>query len=409
MSTVRVALAQALSSIRGNPLRASLAGLAMAAAVATTALVITGLDSLARSARETSERAFGSQTFVIARVFGTGLSRTALAEKLQRNQNMSRADLRFLERYADGQVRYAAIAQRTADVAADGRTFEAAAVNGASASLAEIRDIAVERGRYFSRPEELQAAQVAVVGAGVQDVLFPARDPVGQSLRIAGRRFTIIGVQERQGTAGGVSLDRYVWIPYPAYERIFGAPASLQLFVRGVGDTVATEAEERARASMRARRRLAPGVEDTFDLLAPEAARDFVSRISEQVGAAGAPISAMALLGAIIVVANTTLVSVAQRTREIGIRRAVGASARTIVHEVLAEAALVSMGGALAGLLVAVVVLRLAAQALGAALPLELSTIAFSVGAAMLSGLLAGWYPARRAARLDVITALHAD
>lgn len=400
---------QAAASIRNHPLRASLAGLAMAAAVAATTVIVTGLNGLAGAARQTSARAFGSNTFIIAKVFGAGLNRRDLADKLARNPNITRADLRFLERHAGDGVLYAAIAQRQADVTAGGRKFEGASVNGASATLADIRDIGIDRGRFLTRDEELRAAQVAIVGWSVADTLFPGTDPIGGAIRIGGRGFTVIGIQTRQGTAGGVSLDRYVWIPYPMFERVFGSPASLQVFARASDPNRTIAAEDLARIGMRARRDLGPGAPDNFDLLTPEAAREFVATVTERVGAAGPPISLMALLAAIIVVANTTLVSVTQRTREIGIRRAVGATDRQILVEVLAESSLVALAGGAVGLAVASLALRAAADAFGTPLPLNLSTIAFITAAAAVSGILAGWFPARRAATMDIVAALHAE
>ena len=145
-------------------------------------------------------------------------------------------------------------------------------------------------------------------------------------MRIAGRGFRIVGIQARQGTAGGVSLDRYVWMPIAAFERAFGAAASLQVFAKANDVAQTRAAEDHARMSMRARRHLGPGAADTFDIITPEASRSFVAAITERLGAAGPPISLMALIAAIVVVTNTTLVSVTQRTREIGIRRAIGAS-----------------------------------------------------------------------------------
>ncbi len=402
-------LIEALGTVRANPLRASLASLAMAAAVATTAIVVTALNGLAAQARLTSARAFGSDTFVIARVFATGLSRRELADKLERNPNIHRSDLRFLDRYAGDRVLYSAITQRPADVTSGARKFENASVNGTAASLADIRDIGLARGRFFSREEDTRAAQVAVIGWGVADTLFPVRDPVGSSIRIAGRGFTVIGVQERQGTAGGVSLDRYVWVPIQAFERLFGAPDSLQVFARATDIDQTVAAEDRARATLRARRQLGPGVTDNFDVLTPEAGRSFVARITERVGAAGPPISLMALLAAIVVVANTTLVSVTERTREIGVRRALGATRAQVLVEVLAESAVVALGGGIIGLVVAATALSGASRALGSALSLGAPTVLFSLGAAAASGVAAGWYPARRAAAADIITALRAE
>ena len=402
-------VSEAVATLRRNPLRASLAALAMAVAVATTAIVQTGLDGLAESARLTSARAFGSDSFVLARFASGNLSRRELAEKLERNPNITRSDVRFLAGVADDTVVYSATAQRTADVSAGGRTFENATIAGAQATLPQIRDIGLDQGRFITREEDLAGAQVVIVGSLVLDEVFPGQDPVGQSVRIGGRGFRVVGTLLTQGTAGGQSLDRFVWMPLLAFERTFGAPPSLQVFAAATGGATTQTAEDRARVSMRARRHLAPGAADTFDIITPEASRSFVDRITARIGAAGPPISIMALLAAIVVVTNTTLVSVAQRTREIGVRRAVGAGRASILVETLAESLLVALIGGGAGLLMAAAVLGIAAGPIGVPLSLEWPVIAGSLAAAGLSGVVAGWFPARRAAALDIVNALRQE
>jgi putative ABC transport system permease protein len=402
-------LREAIATISAHPLRASLAALAMAAAVATTAVVQTGLNGLARSAREASARAFGSGTFVVAQVAAGDLSRRELEERIERNPVLTRADGRFLERMADGRVLYAASAQRQADVGAAGRRFENAAINGAQATLFEIRDVGIDRGRALTRDDEVAGAQVVVVGAGVAGALFPAADPLGRTVRIAGRGFRIVGALAPQGAGGGVSLDRYVWMPIGAFERVFGAAATLQIFSKATDVSETDEAEDHARISMRARRHLGPAAPDNFDIITPEASRSFVAAITERLGAAAPPISFMALVAAIVVVANTTLVSVTERTREIGIRRAVGAARRNVLAETLAEAIVVALVGGAIGLAGAAALIAIAAGPLGLDLSLDWLTALGSGAAAGVSGIVAGWYPARRAAALDVINALRQE
>ena len=407
---IREAVSQAAAALWGNPLRASLGALAIAVAVATIVLVISALDGVAEYARRTTARTFGSDTFLIAQVASPGrVSRRELQEQLQRNPPIRRSEMRFLEQYAGGLVEYAPNAQTRADIIAGGSKIEGVAITGTTSQLANLRDLAIERGRFFRPDEDQRGEQVAVIGADVIDALFPAVDPLGRSIRIAGRRFTVIGIQERLGQSGGASLDKYAWVPIRSYERAFGAPVSLQIFAKATGDRPSVVGEDRARISLRARRALGPGVKDTFDILTPDAARGFVASLSERIGAAAGPISLMALLAAVVVVTNTVLVSVTQRTREIGVRRALGAARAQIMREVLAESALVSILGGTVGTAAAVGIVTALARAFDLPLAVETSTIVLALAASALSGLVAGWYPARRAVRLDVITAMRAE
>ena len=402
-------LVEALATLRARPLRASLAALAMAAAVMTTAVVQTGLEALARSAREASARAFGTDSFVLVKYATGNLSRRELALRMERNPNITRSDVRFVDRFAGDRVLYAATTQRSAEVSAGSRRFENASVNGAQATLFEIRDVGIERGRPISASEDTTGAQVVVIGRDIADALFPSGDPLGQPVRIANRAFVVIGILTKQGSTGGLSLDRYAWMPLIAFERAFGAPATLQVFARAATNGLTEAAEDHARVSMRARRQLPPGAADNFDLITPEASRSFVTSITRRLGAAEPPISFMALLAAMVVVTNTTLVSVTQRTREIGIRRALGATRANVLVETLAESTCIALVGGVAGVIAASGVLALAGWATGLALAIESSTMVTSLAEAGLAGIVAGWYPAHRAGRLEVINALRQE
>jgi putative ABC transport system permease protein len=403
------AVRQGGASALAHPLRAGLGALAIAVAVATQVGVVTALDGLALYARTTSARSFGSDTFLLARIAASGqINRRELAEKERRNPAIRSVDLRFLERTTP-EVLYASTVQRVADVAAGPRTFENAGVSGVTSALVEVRDLGIARGRFFTPDEGRRGAQVAVLGADLAETLFPALDPLGASVRVAGRRFGVVGVQARLGSSGGQSLDRSVWIPLTAYERAFGAPDSINVFAKAASPDRTLLAEDRARAALRARRQLQPGSADNFDLLTPEAARSFVESLSARVGVAAGPISAMALLAAIVVVANTTLVSVTQRTRELGVRRALGASRRQLFREVVAESVLVAVVGGAAGTLIATLALGALSRVLALGVTVGAPTIGWALAASAASGIVAGLYPARRATRLDVVAAVRAE
>lgn len=401
---------QALTTLRANRLRSALGALAIAVAVATQVIVVAALDGVAASAEVTTARAFGSETFLLGQIASPGrVSRRELQDQLLRNQPIRRTDWRFLESVADGLVQYAPNVQTVADVTAGALTYNNAAVSGTTSVLADLRDLAIASGRFLVSQDDRRGAAVAVLGADVAEALFPTSEPLGQGVRIAGRLFEVVGVQVRQGSSGGTSLDRFVWIPLAAWERAFGAPRSLPIFARALPGVSATLAEDRARASLRARRNQAPGEADAFDVLTPDAARGFVANLSRRIGVAAGPISLMALLAAIVVVTNTVLVSVTQRTREIGVRRALGATRTMILREVLAESALTAFIGGLAGLGVALALVAVLAGALDLPVAVAPMTMATSLLASALSGIVAGWYPARRATRLVVVEALRTE
>ncbi len=403
------AVIQGHSAISGHPLRAGLGALAVAVAVAAIVVVVTALDGLTRYAHATGARAFGSETFLIAQIASAGGStRRELAAKQQRNPPVGRPDLRFLERHASGIV-YAPTVQRAGDVTAGPRKYENAAICGTTPSLAEIRDLGVARGRFLLPHEAERGSQAAVIGADIAGTLFPGADAVGRSIRIAGRRFDVVGVQARLGTSGGTSLDRNVWIPLAAFERVYGAAPTLSVFARAADGSNPEDVEAVAVAAMRAKRQLRPGVPDNFDLLTPEAARTFVRRLSERVGIASIPISAMALLAAVVVITNTTLVSVTQKTREIGVRRALGATRRQIMWEVAAESVIIALAGGVVGAVLAGAGVSGLARVFDFDVAVRGATILWAVVAAVLSGLAAAYYPARRAARVDVIAAVRAE
>lgn len=403
-------LRQGATALTAHPMRSALGALAIAFAVATIVTVVTALEGVRLYAEATTARTFGSDTFVLAQVAAPGrVSRRELREQLARNPAIRRADVRFLDRHSDAGVLYAPSAQTRAEVSAGARSLEDGTVTGTTSALAGIRDLNLARGRFFLPAEDVAGDAVAVIGAEVADALFPTSDSLAQTIRLRGRRFTVIGVQDRLGSAGSGSLDKYVWIPLRAYERAFGSPRTLQVFAKATPGHGTVAAEDRARISLRAKRALRPGQPDTFDILTPDAARGFVASLSQRIGAAAGPISLMALLAAIVVVTNTVLVSVTQRTREIGVRRALGARASRIVQEILAESLLLSVAGGTAGALAAWLLLATLEFALDLPLRVAPQTLVLAMVAAAGSGLLAAWYPATRAVALDVVAAIRAE
>ena len=310
-----------------HPLRALLAALAMAAAVATTAIVQTALEGLARSARDAApgpSAATRSSSHEWRRATSAGASSPQARTQPRHHPRRRAVSSRVLR---TDRVDYAATAQRPADVVAGRRRFESASINGTQAGAAgRFATSAWTSAASFTREEDIRRRAGRRGRPGIVDPLFPAAIRSAPAGRIANRAFRIVGIQARQGTAGGVSLDHYVWMPLAAFERAFGAAAHAAGLRRGARRRPTLAARRITRASRcapAATSAPAPRIRSTSSRRKRHAVR---RAITERIGRGRTPISLMALLAAIVVVANTTLVSVTQRTHEIGIRRALGAS-----------------------------------------------------------------------------------
>lgn len=407
---IQESFSQAFAVVREYRLRSFLGALAMAAAVTALAGIATGLEVLEAFASRATARSIGSDVFTLSRVGQRGnLGRRELARKLERNVAIAKTDARFLDEHAGGLVLYAPSAQKIVDVTSRFGKFESSPVTGTTAAIARIQEMAIAQGRFFTDDESQRGDSVAVIGHEVRLACFPDGRALGGTIRIGGRAFKVVGVQEAMGQLGGQSQDRYVWVPLGGFERALGPAPSLQVFAKSRLEGETAHAEDRARASLRAKRNLYPGREDDFDVVTPDAARNFVASLSRSLSAAALPISLASLLAAFVVVTNTTLVSVAQRTREIGIRRALGAKRSSISAEVLAESLIVSLIGAMAGLAFVALLASAASATLKQPLSLAPLTLVRSLLMAAAAGLLSGAFPAVRAVRADVLHSLRAD
>jgi putative ABC transport system permease protein len=282
---------------------------------------------------------------------------------------------------------------------------------GTEESYFRIKGYNMRQGRTFT-PQEVRASQtVIVLGALVADKLFEGIDPVGKSVRIAGLPYRVIGVVEPQGTLFGLSMDKFAVMPYTAPARRHICPINiLDEVIYKAGNTAdLTAGMAQAEAAMRARRGLKPGQENNFTIETSEAILDFWGRISKVLLVALPLLVGISLIVGGIVIMNIMLMSVTERTREIGIRKALGARRGDIMAQFVVEAGTLStLGAALgigAGLGLAFLVKSITP------LPAAVATwsLFVAVGLGLIVGVVAGSYPAYRASKLDPITALRAE
>jgi putative ABC transport system permease protein len=275
----------------------------------------------------------------------------------------------------------------------------------------EIKRMAPARGRLFSAQEYARGMPVIVIGQDVADYFFPALDPLNRELTIRGIPYQVVGVMEKQGSAFGVSFDKFIIAPHKS-------PLNRFVNAHGVIDAIMIQSPSRegmlatmesVRQVMRARHHLRPNQKDNFVLETSDSALEFWNKIKGYLVMAGVALPAIGLVVGAIVIMNIMLVAVAERTREIGLRKALGAKRRDIMSQFLVESATLSTVGAALGVATGFAFAQLIAQLtpLPAAVEMWSVVVGISIGAGV--GIIAGVYPASRASRLDPITALRQE
>ena len=275
----------------------------------------------------------------------------------------------------------------------------------------DIKKMAPVRGRLFSPQEFARGMPVVVIGQDVADYFFPALDPVNRQITIRGIPYTVVGVMEKQGSAFGISFDKFVIAPHrSALNRYVNAHGLIDaIMIQTPSREGMLEAMEAVRQVMRARHALRPNQPDNFALETSDSALEFWNKIKGYLVMAGIALPAIGLVVGAIVIMNIMLVAVAERTSEIGIRKALGARRRDIMSQFLVESATLSTMGAALGVATGFAFAKLISLVtpLPAAVELWSVIVGISIGAGV--GIIAGVYPASRASRLDPITALRQE
>ncbi len=269
-------------------------------------------------------------------------------------------------------------------------------------------DIAV--GRSFTEIEDTHSSHVAIVGSDIADNLLGPGDPVGKEIRVDGTPFTVIGVARSQGKMFGQSLDNWVAIPLTVFLEQYGAHESLQIFVdAGGGGAVMESVSDELRTIMRARRHLTPDEPDAFTIDSSATFQNLLGNILNNFGAVVVAIAAISLVIGGIVIMNIMLVSVTERTREIGVRKALGAKRRDVLLQFLIESAVLALIGGLLGVVLGIGAAKGITLAIGFPSVVAFWSVAVGLSVSGSVGIFFGIYPAHKASMLDPIAALRAE
>jgi putative ABC transport system permease protein len=402
----------ALAAIWAHKLRSALTLLGMIIGVTAVVVVVSVIQGF-NAYFDEKVAGIGSQSFSIRRFsFDDFKNVDAIAAAQRRNKNLTLDDFEYLRARVQLIDKLGARALGTrSQVKRDSEILEEVPVDGASSDMAEIDNLDISDGRFFTETENDAAARVAYVGADIANQFFPSGEAVGREIQIAGLPYRIIGIQTAKGTVFGVPQDNFITVPLKTYASNFGNlinQRGLYFVATAKPGVVMADAVEEARFLLRARRHLAADEKDNFGILTPDAITGIRDRVLGTISIVAIAVPAIALVVGGIVIMNIMLVSVTERTKEIGIRKSLGARRADILKQFMVEAVTLAGIGGATGVLIAWVIGRVITALI---FPTYLSIVAVVVALFVSGGIgiLSGIFPAWKAARLDPIEALRAD
>ena len=397
----------ALSSIFSNHLRTFLTLLGIIVGVASVLVVSASISGAEDFVLKQVSHVFGNNSFILDQFGRFGYVSDEEWEKmLQRNKKLELSDLTFLRNHCTECQSLSAEISVTRTTLSDDKELPRTEVYGVTADYPLLDTFDIEEGRFFWAHEEHRGRFVCVIGSELVEEFFANVDPIEQIIRVENQSLRIIGVLEKLGTNFGRTRDRVLYMPIRTYQRIFGTEQSIRIRGKSANNDASLLAQDQIRLGMRIRHHLRPDEEDDFGIIGSDQVHSVVNQAANYVAKAVLPVTCISLLIGGIVIMNIMLVSVTERTFEIGIRKTLGAKNRDILSQFLIESLILSTLGGLIGLATGWIISKMVEQALNFPMEITLLHAAAAVLTAGGIGIIFGLFPAYKASKLDPIISL---
>ncbi|HAV64506.1 MAG TPA: hypothetical protein DCY13_19325 [Verrucomicrobiales bacterium] len=406
LSELREGLGIAWNAILANKLRSVLTTLGIVIGIVTVTLMGTAIAGF-RASFLTAIAAFGTDVFHVQR-FSWFFESEQDWRDASKRQQITFVQVEELARQLTLSESVAPVAQIGLSVGYADRNSSGVQVLGSTDQYLKTSGSVIARGRFFSGAESSGGRPVCVIGANVASNLFQTLPPLGEAIRVGDKPFSVVGVLEKQGGAfGDMGADDIVIIPLEQFRYQFWSNPDLNVQVKVGSLERMDEAKEELRGVFRRIRGVRPSEADDFSINQQDQFLDAFNRVLAIIGSVGLFITGLSLFVGGIGIMNIMFVSVTERTREIGIRKAIGAKRRAILAQFLTEAAVICLIGGLMGLAISFPISLALQSRLGGAMPL--SVVALAILVSLVTGLASGFFPAWRAARMDPVEALRSE
>ncbi|MFH2056634.1 MAG: ABC transporter permease [bacterium] len=392
------------SALWAHKLRTFLTVLGTLIGVTSVIAIISILEAMTASVADIFSQ-WGSRTVIVARIIGIGMSREEFMEARKR-KNITYADAKALEENVDLAEAVGVQVTHYMKVKSGNQSLYNVEVVGYSGNAMQILDVDISDGIFFNELDDQHRRQVAVIGPTLKEKFFGNLNPLGKEIKINGRDFRVIGVGKEFGSAFGEDMDRYVWIPFHTLLKMTDRHRSVGIAVKMKTEEAIPEGIDQIRTIMRSRRNVEYHDADNFGITTSEQALGMFESFTANIRLIAIAIPFISIIVAGIVVMNIMMVSVTERTREIGIRKSVGARRRDILLQFLNEAIILSLTGGLIGLALGLYLSKVLCDLIEFDFIISPFAVTAGISIPACVGIFFGIYPAWKAAKLDPIEAL---